>query len=94
MRIIEPDAVVLDLKTVDIREAAIYFGLTLPAYADRNLSVCLLGFVNCLNSVDNHLHDRRVDRCIGADVFYSSLDIDVAHVNMPQRSSDEAFYGP
>src|SRR3989344_3382346 len=50
-------------------------GTSCPPYSAASL-------VNCLNGVDDHLDDRRVDRGVGPDVLDRSLDVDVAHLDI------------
>jgi hypothetical protein len=51
----------------------------MPPHTNSNLSVCSPEFVNCLNSIDDHLNNRGVNRGIRPDIFDGSSDIDIAH---------------
>lgn len=78
----EADPVILDFKAVDFRQTAIQLGLAAPLRADCNLSIRPAGFVNHLDSADDHLDDRRVGRLVGPDVFDRSSYVDVAHLDI------------
>ena len=73
------DSVVLNLETCNIWQGAVEFSLAVPYCPDGNFPVLSVGLVDCLNSVDDHLNERRVDGGTGPDVVDRSFDIDVAH---------------
>ena len=54
----EAQAVIFDLETPDLRQAAVHLDLAVPLDADRNVAVLPAGAFDGLKRVDHHLDNR------------------------------------